>query len=926
MADGPESTVTVRSDSSGAQSDIKGLGSSFGGLFSTIASGAAVGGVMGAAVTGALGAIGEAITAPYTAIKGLVSSTADLGDKFFTMGRQTGQSVAALSAFDYVGKQAGVSVETMANAAFRMGINIETGGKRAEAAFKAIGTSSRELRDLKPEEQFVKVVDGLGQIPDAGQRAAIGFQIFGRQFKEIAGLTQEDLAGLMENARTFGLVLSDEMAAAGDEFGDTMTDLHSIFDGLRNVIGFAVLPVVNAFVGTIRDEAIVVLKMLKDTFGPLFGGFGQFKEGMETAGKSAETHTLILKGMITIIAGVVDAFAGLVRASGFVIGVYYDMRTAGNLLLQAFGKIVEGVLYSTQQIAIGMSKVSFGDTAASFRRDAAEIGEKLSQVRKDLSGLGQSSADLQAKKEALSKTLGGFADKLNIGADALRKQAAEYKGVASETEAARPALKGLGDDFDLLGDSADKSKTKINEFAQTATKQIADLQAAWAKQPEAIKKNDESIGILVDKYVALRSKVTNKAALPAELEALAQAFGKIETPAIKTQKSLDELLNTIPKVGLQFIPELTHVQIELDKVGERTINWSQVTVDAMNKQAQAKEEARKLAIEGIDRVIGSLTQLAQIAPGAMGTVVTAISGTISATKTAFDGFSAMKDGASQLGKGSTLAGLGSMASGIGAVISAGTVAFNVIKKLFGAAGRQSVVEFAESMGGFDALHNKLLEIGDEGERLWIKLTQGVGRNNPEQARQVIEEVTEALDKQKEKQEDAQVATEEGALATIETATQASEALKTLNGEISENEGAWVHWSGVAVGEIKKVAGEVNAISFGHSPGGIKEWKPMLSDAMGSFSKFATTSVDNLRRVKQEVDTLGTVGAAGSFEGNVIADQKAVMMAARGGGGLTIQPGAIVIDRPILKDREAMDELAIAMAKRLKEAWGSQGVW
>jgi hypothetical protein len=62
-------------------------------------------------------------------------------------------------------------------------------------------------------------------------------------------------------------------------------------------------------------------------------------------------------------------------------------------------------------------------------------------------------------------------------------------------------------------------------------------------------------------------------------------------------------------------------------------------------------------------------------------------------------------------------------------------------------GRDLVVEFADSLGGFDALHVKLLTLGDAGEQLWIRLTQGVGRNNPDQARAAIEAINAAFQNQ-----------------------------------------------------------------------------------------------------------------------------------------------------------------------------------
>lgn len=80
-----------------------------------------------------------------------------------------------------------------------------------------------------------------------------------------------------------------------------------------------------------------------------------------------------------------------------------------------------------------------------------------------------------------------------------------------------------------------------------------------------------------------------------------------------------------------------------------------------------------------------------------------------------------------------------------------------LAKLFniGTAGRDAVRKFAADEGGFDALHQKLNLLGAEGEDLWKTLTQGVGRNNAEQAKAAIEKVTRALEEQKRKFDELQ---------------------------------------------------------------------------------------------------------------------------------------------------------------------------
>ena len=81
----------------------------------------------------------------------------------------------------------------------------------------------------------------------------------------------------------------------------------------------------------------------------------------------------------------------------------------------------------------------------------------------------------------------------------------------------------------------------------------------------------------------------------------------------------------------------------------------------------------------------------------------------------------------------------------------GSFGGKLIEKIVGAfdrdKGRDVVEAFAKSLGGFDALHAKLGTLGAEGERLWVRLTQGVGRNDPKAAQAAVDAVTAALDRQ-----------------------------------------------------------------------------------------------------------------------------------------------------------------------------------
>ncbi len=211
------------------------------------------------------------------------------------------------------------------------------------------------------------------------------------------------------------------------------------------------------------------------------------------------------------------------------------------------------------------------------------------------------------------------------------------------------------------------------------------------------------------------------------------------------------------------------------------------------------------AIHAVDPELGTLIT-------DFGHVATAIDGAEKSFSNAAKAFSA----------GDTLTGILSMSSGIigiaSAAIEAGKAVAGFVSNLLGlgTAGRDSVVAFADTFGGFDALHTQLDALGDSGEQLWIKLTQGVGRNNPAQAAEVINEITTALNNQKTAQDAAGQTTEAQAVVTIETATQASQALDDLGVKLQQDADDWKTWSDAVNADIDAVAQNLKSLPL---PGG-----------------------------------------------------------------------------------------------------------
>jgi hypothetical protein len=119
------------------------------------------------------------------------------------------------------------------------------GAAAAINPFKAIGLDARKLAQLKPEERFKKIADGLAKLKTDAERAATAQAIFGKGTAEILPFLAEGSKGidqLSKNAHRFGGVLSEDAVKAADAADKAMRDAEYAFAGVANTLGAALLP------------------------------------------------------------------------------------------------------------------------------------------------------------------------------------------------------------------------------------------------------------------------------------------------------------------------------------------------------------------------------------------------------------------------------------------------------------------------------------------------------------------------------------------------------------------------------------------------------------------------------------------------------------------------------------------------------------
>jgi hypothetical protein len=873
-------------------------------LFTRIATGVATGELLAQALQ-KIGEIGlEAFKQVAEALPAVIEHTAALGNSLYEMNLKTGASVESLSAFRYVASQTGIEFDTIGTSLFKMEKFLGSTGDAAVAAQKhldGLGLSLNTLKNERSDQAFVDIIAALEKIPNRAEQAAAGAAIFGKGFKDMAGLAAEDIHKLIGEAEELGLVMSTKQAAAAHvaEIGYKAFELQLEAVGTR--IGNAFMPAMIGLESVLQTGFKAAVDQANRSLEQMGGGGGF----LSTVAKAMGTGNEATAAQIKLYEYLRDGLVAVVR-----YGIE-PLVTAGAELGKFFGEVdivVRGAVvgYNATKLAIaevaeamlGLQKITQPWNAERLNYETfawhvmgIEAKQSMASQQTAIDGL------IKSDKEWATTSANAHAT-IEAGLRGIETANVDIaKVIKDATDVAQHAYGGVGD-------AVDTTSTKLKGFAAELAKLTAEIdkaKAAGAPLAEQVAVFGQAAQAATDKAHALGIAVS------ADLQAVADAFtdNQIGTMWAKTfadmEKQAAHFVNegtakinaanekTADSIAHSQTAQLAAMTEYHNKVADMNLSGADLAIAQIDRQhdaAVAKLDetvdhttfAYQQARADIDRYYGHQVDMAS---GTANTIEARMRQQGVATKADLDAAAAaatrdynqMKESGlytaqeiqaawkrmsdantaadnqwmQQLkGSWSNLPGILDSAisggGGFGAIAKKAATGFatdfakgvvgaipiigsfagpivdgltKVFSSMFGSAGRDAVTKFAEGMGGFDALHVKLDALGASGEQLWIKLTQGVGKNNPQEAQAAIDDVTKALNDQKSAQDDAaaatQVTTEVQAQATIETATAAAQALDVVSSKLGDNQSAWKDWSTVVTGVLQDVANAVMAI-------------------------------------------------------------------------------------------------------------------
>ncbi|HAJ72430.1 MAG TPA: hypothetical protein DCO68_10170 [Methylophilaceae bacterium] len=175
----------------------------------------------------------------------LVKNAAEFNDEMGKAAQKTGVTVESLSALRYAADLSDVSFEglqTGLKQISKTSFEAANGNKEYADSFKRLGVNVLDTNGhLKSGDQIlIEIADKFAGLKDGSEKSALAMKLFGKSGAELIPLLNggsQSIKDLTDEAKRFGLVVTDEAVKASEEFNDNLTRLESSLQGLELQLG-----------------------------------------------------------------------------------------------------------------------------------------------------------------------------------------------------------------------------------------------------------------------------------------------------------------------------------------------------------------------------------------------------------------------------------------------------------------------------------------------------------------------------------------------------------------------------------------------------------------------------------------------------------------------------------------------------------------
>jgi hypothetical protein len=255
----------------------------------------------------------------------MTEHTIHLGAAMGDLADKTGISLDEIQELGYAANIHGISTDQMANTLSKLAVNLDKAGKKGgEAAepFKKAGIAIKDASGkVRPSgEVFADIADHLQGLDESARPAAI--MKFGKQFKDLIPLMKggsEGLEKLRQEARDFGLVMSQETVDAMDKVEKNTKRLGKAWEGLKEHAIASLVPALKDLTENllvwVKENKEDIAGGLQAVFKVVIGAIKLIAVGIKVLIKIVAFLAKNWGLVVAAVMGVAVAFAILERAA-----------------------------------------------------------------------------------------------------------------------------------------------------------------------------------------------------------------------------------------------------------------------------------------------------------------------------------------------------------------------------------------------------------------------------------------------------------------------------------------------------------------------------------------------------------------------------------------------------------------------------------
>lgn len=295
----------------------------------------------GAALATAAAAIGTAAVAAGKKIWDLGNEVSSTGDVIDKESQKLGISAENYQTLSYAMERSGASIDDFSKGMKTITKELagaENGVKGAGKSFDELGVSLKNADgSMKSSEQvLLDSIDALSQMENETQRNALAQQIFGKSAAELNPLLNsgsEGIKQLMQEAKDYGMVMSDDAVSASATFQDSLTRMNGTLDGLKNNM-----------VGSFLPGLTAITDGFTDMIAGVDGGGEKLKNGVtQVITQISALIPQFVELITTISAAVLESAPSIIQAlaEGIITSIPTLMPTITNVITSLVGMLLK---------------------------------------------------------------------------------------------------------------------------------------------------------------------------------------------------------------------------------------------------------------------------------------------------------------------------------------------------------------------------------------------------------------------------------------------------------------------------------------------------------------------------------------------------------------------------------------------------------